>query len=443
LGDAQRQTGDPAFRETLLAAARLAQTVGDTGTLVATALANNRGPMWTNLFQVDLERVAVLEAALSAGGEADGRQRALLLSHLALERLFGGSDQDHKAIADEALALARDLGDPVALLEVLLRRFDSAFIVGHLVERRAETAEAEELADHVGDPIARFWSASNRMTAAMQSADMAELTRCVDIQSELARQIGQPTLRWRAASSRCLRALLAGDAAVAEALAEEAFNIGTETGQPDAAILHGTLLGQIRWHRGVLGEHLDVVAAAADNNPQFPMVRAALARGYAEIDREDEARALLHAQAEAGFVVDHAVRVTEVLWAEVAGRVGDRSVAEKLYEGLATWPDRCAAGNAWVFYGAVDHYLGHLATVLGRYDVAEHHFTQALALHERLEAPFHVARTKLELGRMLMARGASGDIEAARAHLEEARDLAQRCGCALVEKRANDSLGQL
>ena len=43
LGMAQRQTGDPGFRTTLLAAARRAAELGDTERLVAAALANNRG----------------------------------------------------------------------------------------------------------------------------------------------------------------------------------------------------------------------------------------------------------------------------------------------------------------------------------------------------------------------------------------------------------------
>ena len=43
LGEAQRQTGNGAYRETLLEAARLAQELGDVNTLVQAALANNRG----------------------------------------------------------------------------------------------------------------------------------------------------------------------------------------------------------------------------------------------------------------------------------------------------------------------------------------------------------------------------------------------------------------
>ena len=63
LGTAQRQTGDPAFRETLLGAARQAADLGDTERLVAAALANYRG--WvSSVGAVDADKVEMLELAL-------------------------------------------------------------------------------------------------------------------------------------------------------------------------------------------------------------------------------------------------------------------------------------------------------------------------------------------------------------------------------------------
>ena len=62
LGDAQRQTGDPAHRETLLAAGRLADDVDAIDILVRSALRNNRG--WNSIIgAVDHERVEMLTRA--------------------------------------------------------------------------------------------------------------------------------------------------------------------------------------------------------------------------------------------------------------------------------------------------------------------------------------------------------------------------------------------
>ena len=63
LGTAQRQTGDPAFRDTLLGAARRAADLDDTERLVAAALANNRG-FFSAAGVIDTDKVEVLEIAL-------------------------------------------------------------------------------------------------------------------------------------------------------------------------------------------------------------------------------------------------------------------------------------------------------------------------------------------------------------------------------------------
>ena len=63
LGNTQRQTGNPAWRQTLLDAAHLAQDLGATELLVAAALANNRG-IFSVMGVVDAERVAVARGRL-------------------------------------------------------------------------------------------------------------------------------------------------------------------------------------------------------------------------------------------------------------------------------------------------------------------------------------------------------------------------------------------
>ena len=67
IGDAQRQSGDPASRETLLEAATLARRLGATSALVAAVLASSRG-VYSTTGLVDQEQLALIEAALEAAG---------------------------------------------------------------------------------------------------------------------------------------------------------------------------------------------------------------------------------------------------------------------------------------------------------------------------------------------------------------------------------------
>ena len=107
LGTAQRQTGDPAFRDTLLGAARRAADLGDTERLVAAALANNRG-WFAAAGAVDADKVEILEMALDRLS-ADHPDRALVLATLCAELTYGRPLERRQALADEAIAMARVL----------------------------------------------------------------------------------------------------------------------------------------------------------------------------------------------------------------------------------------------------------------------------------------------------------------------------------------------
>jgi hypothetical protein len=86
------------------------------------------------------------------------------------------------------------------------------------------------------------------------------------------------------------------------------------------------------------------------------------------------------------------------------------------------------------------HYLGGLATVLGRHDDADAYFTQAAAFNDRANAKFFAARTNLSWGKMLAERRAPGDIEKARDLLTKAQTAAAAHGYANVEQRAAAAL---
>ena len=60
------------------------------------------------------------------------------------------------------------------------------------------------------------------------------------------------------------------------------------------------------------------------------------------------------------------------------------------------------------------HYLGLLATALGRFADADDHFASAAATQESIGAPVPLARTQLKCGRMLLIRNQPGDAERAR-----------------------------
>ena len=86
----------------------------------------------------------------------------------------------------------------------------------------------------------------------------------------------------------------------------------------------------------------------------------------------------------------------------------------------------------------MSHYLGMLAATTGDGEAADSWFEAAAALHRRIDAPGLLARTQLEWGRSLLARG--GRTGQAADLLEAARDAATRLGMSTVARRAADLL---
>lgn len=91
--------------------------------------------------------------------------------------------------------------------------------------------------------------------------------------------------------------------------------------------------------------------------------------------------------------------------------------------------------------GAVAHWLGVLARTLGGLDHANVHFAAAAAMHERIASPPRLARTHLEWGQTLLARGDPGDAERARHLLQRALAAARQLRFGTVERRASGLLG--
>jgi len=120
-----------------------------------------------------------------------------------------------------------------------------------------------------------------------------------------------------------------------------------------------------------------------------------------------------------------------VFWADVAARLQDTAAAALLRPKLdVATPTFFHTGT--IGYGAFAHSRGIVAATLGDLDSAAIELRSALDVHEGLGAPFFSARSCLELGRVLLRRGARDDLDRADELLTRAADLAERYGCEVV-----------
>ncbi|MGH8973952.1 MAG: ATP-binding protein, partial [Acidimicrobiia bacterium] len=253
LGVAQRRAADPAHRGTLLDAGRLAQERGDAQALARAALANSRGFLSSVVGTVDAERVTALEMALAELSSEDSTLRARLLAHLGVEQVYAGDRNTRVALSDQALAMARRLGDASTLADVLLSRFYTILAPSTLGERRSNTAELLLLAEELGDQAMACQANWQRMRTALESGDFSEGHRCLQAQERLAAELGEPSLRLLAALSRTGPALAAGRISEAEQFAFDVFALAEAVDAPSASLFLVSQLTHIRFEQGRFG----------------------------------------------------------------------------------------------------------------------------------------------------------------------------------------------
>ncbi|HXW35873.1 MAG TPA: AAA family ATPase [Acidimicrobiales bacterium] len=422
LGTAQRQLGDPVHRETLLEAARLAEQVSDTPTLVRAALANNRG-FHSNTGEGDFERIRVVRAALDRLGEVDVPERALLLAILCTETLFTtpSNVNERFKFAEQAVLCARRAGDPIVLADVLVRPHMAISTPETLEMRKSWVEEAARLVpnDH---RLLRWHVYGVRATVALESVDLPVLQESMAIFCEEAEAIGQPLCKWVSLMYTSWYAMLRGDLASAERLADEAFTLGMETAQPDAMMLYGMQLIDIRFCQDRLIELMAIIDELSDRYSGPQAFRSLQCLTAGESGDFEKARSLLDQHLEEDFEVYSGAPwlTAQVAWAVTAARVEHVPAARFLYERLAPWHRQIPTVNITAGLGCVARTLGLLADLLEDFEAADEWFKEALELDLMMQSPMHQAWTRASWAAMLCHRDGPGDREKARTMAREA-----------------------
>ena len=434
LGEAQRQSGDAGYRETLLEASRIASALGDAELAARAALANTRGYAST-IGETDEQRLAAIEGAIELDDPPHLGRRARLLGLQAMELTWHPDFRRRWALADEAVALARKTGDGRTLAEILHHSFYPYWSVQTLETRLALSRELSECAAAVRDPALQFWAHRIELHVYVERGEFPRAKAALEHVVRIAQELGQPTLNWFATFEDAALELLCGQLAVAERLAERAFQIGQEAGEPDAGLIYGIQLSFALRAQGRGQEIIAVLEQRASASPDIVALRTGLAWTLCWLDRRAEAATILKEAASDRF--EHiqpggAELSALVLYTDVAAQTGDSAAAAILHELIEPWVD-LIAWNGATGYGHVRMYLGMLAGVLGRHEEADQHLALACEFQEANGMALWTARAELGWAEALAGRG---DAARAREHASRALELSRQHGYGLFEKRA-------
>ena len=434
LGTARWQASDRKPRLTFAEALELARGLGSADRLARAAL--GAGGRFYAPVATDFGYTGLLDEVLVALGPADCALRVRVLARLA-ENLVLAQPAEARKLADEALGMARRLGEPSALAAALMGRHAALLFVEYAPERRRVGEELVAVAGELDDPelaaLARHW-------LLYDLAELGELEEAHRRHRELERlaaELQQPLYRHSALAWRGVAAGLAGRFDEAEQLARESVRLAEGAGAPDAQTHFAAQLVAIRREQGRLDELLPEIERLARGDAHAEVWRSILPLAYLDAGDRTQARA----------AYDHAIGVgTEtpsdtMLWlmatsslCEAAAELGDAELGERLHAELTPYRDRLVqwtfTGNA----GSVRRILGRAAAIAGRHEDACQHFEAALARHAELEAPALLARTRCDYGEFLLHT--QTDRPAAHRLLRDAAAAARRLGMTGVAARA-------
>lgn len=441
LGGARWRAGDvPAARQTFLDAAELALTLPDYELVAEAVLGFGGGALrgWhaTRGLFGDTP-VRLIDQALEGIGHGDSAPRARLLGLLAEELYYQPGSERKDALSAEAVAMARRLGDPVALASALSSRCLALWGPDHLDERTTIAREIVQLAQRLEDRQLLFFGLQFVLVTEIERGDMGAAGVTLDQLEQVSDALRQPLAQWEVRRYRATQALFGGELYDAERMALEALAIGQEAQEPDAMAVFGTQVAVIRFEQRRLDEVEPALREFVEEFSESPVWRAALGVLVAELGHADEARAELDALAAdrfTGIPRDFAWMAAMALLAQLSSFFADADRAALLYDLLLPFADRHAITADRQSWGAASRYLGLLAWCRGLPEEAAAWFERAIDENRRMGTPVWTAYCELELADVLRRRG--GAPQGARLLAADALQVARRLGLTRLQAAA-------
>jgi tetratricopeptide (TPR) repeat protein len=405
-------------------AASLARELGDGELLARAALALGAE---ITIGTVSELLVELLREALRMLPEAPSVSRAKALARLAGALQPASDPMGPVALAREAIAMARALGDEETLRVVLLGA--GAALVDYVdpLERLDVDGEMLRLSERAGDRPLAFRARLRLFFDAAELGDPAAMDQHLRACADLSQKLARPRDRFYVAVMKAVRALQAGRF-------DEADELETQARAEMSIAEEGALAFSMSFHRfaKVLMRHDHARLRASV--PIFPpgLSHTAPAKMYGDMfaaivsvrlgDLEMARARVAGVDPSDSFIRREALALAAL--AEIYQRTGMREQAEVVLRYLA--PHR-GKFNSWgpfglAVFGPYTALTARLEAMLGRWDEAQRDFEDAISKATVAGARTALAEIHCEYAAALDARG--GEADRARADAERALGLA-------------------
>jgi DNA-binding SARP family transcriptional activator len=429
LGEARWYAGElDKARQAYERAAKLADKLGDPVARARAALGFCGPHRFEEAAEMTRPIADLLERALAALGDDDSALRAQLMGRLAA---YTGTGHRKPSLAGQALQMARRVGDKATLADVLASGHWATSGPDTLHESMTLARELARVAADIGDGRLRILSHLRLLDHVLELGDIDAAERELAALQRLADTRTERFFAWALVARRANQAHLEGRIADCETLAHDALKHRLKGPDETATHVFGVQMLFVRREQGRLDERVEAVRGFAARYPDLAAWRCMLAYSYAQLQRTALARRELETLARADFEDlprDPFWLAGLSMLCDVVAFLGDAPRAQRLYQLLLPYADRCAVIPASPCQGSVSRPLGLLATTLSRFEDAARHFEHALAVNAKLRSPLWVARTQHDYTHMLLLRDQPDDHDKALRLLGAALATAERLG---------------
>jgi DNA-binding CsgD family transcriptional regulator len=355
--------------------------------------------------RVDWDLVRLLEEASSCA--PSGAERAVIESRRAIELYWHDGGKLARLASRSALVSAEASGDRRAVgvalqsLQFTLRSPD------HLLERIAIgerlVASTSDAGQHDLEFDGRLWLAAD----VLRAADVVRFRELVRSLEGISARTRLPLQRWYSLVMVGQLAAIEGRFDEAIRLADEASSLGVRLG---AEIAPAYRLGQrcvLVRERGGLGTMANEIEVMADRLPHFVTIRSFAALTASVTGDVRAARLEIDRLAGDGFasVPRDSLWVATIALLTEAAAISGSSHTSRLATLLAPYRGTLVVNGLPNCWGSCDRFLGRASLALGDLDAAADHLTSAEALESSSGLLVHLARTRLDLARLEVAKG--------------------------------------
>ncbi len=396
-GDALRRAGDPANVDVLVEAARCAESLDDSDLLARSALALCQLGLTTEAGASDVTATDLADRALVR--TADPRLRAELAGTASLLYSLAGRPARCRELFEDAEREARATEDPEVLAVVLPFAYLALARPTDLDRRAAIADEVLDLGERLEHLPTEWEGHQLRMSVRLVRGDPA-FVESFDQLARLTETLHEPTRIWTVHYLAAVVAYVRGDLERAEREMTTSLEFAGVVATSRVMAIYGAELLGVRAQQGRLDELADTVAQLHAEQPGVPAWYAATARIAADAgDTAVVCRAFdrLAADDFAELPDDFTQTAALHALARSVAAIGDAARSRLVYNRLAG----CSRLMSWFgagTFGPIDQSLGECARVFGDMDSARRHLAQARDISSTLGAPLFAreAETALE-----------------------------------------------